>query len=74
MWLTYHIPNFEDHIHVVENTLKDLDAADKPSIMIFNKIDNYRWVEKEEDDLTPQSKENISLEELERTWMARLKA
>ena len=66
-------PEFEDHIHVVENTLKDLDAADKPSIMVFNKIDNYRWVEKEEDDLTPQGKENISLEELERTWMARLK-
>ena len=66
-------PEFEDHIRVVENTLKDLDAADKPSIMVFNKIDNYRWVEKEEDDLTPQSKENISLEELERTWMARLK-
>lgn len=66
-------PEFEDHIRVVENTLKDLDAADKPSIMIFNKIDNYRWVEKEEDDLTPQGKENISLEELERTWMARLK-
>ncbi|EFC70950.1 GTPase HflX [Prevotella sp. oral taxon 299] len=66
-------PEFEDHIRVVESTLKDLDAADKPSIMIFNKIDNYRWVEKEEDDLTPQGKENISLEELERTWMARLK-
>lgn len=66
-------PEFEDHIRVVENTLKDLDAADKPSIMIFNKIDNYHWVEKEEDDLTPQGKENISLEELERTWMARLK-
>ena len=66
-------PEFEDHIRVVDSTLKDLDAADKPSIMIFNKIDNYRWVEKEEDDLTPQGKENISLEELERTWMARLK-
>ena len=66
-------PEFEDHIRVVESTLKDLDAADKPSIMIFNKIDNYRWVEKEDDDLTPQGKENISLEELERTWMARLK-
>ena len=66
-------PEFEDHIRVVENTLKDLDAADKPSIMVFNKIDNYRWVEKEEDDLTPQGKENISLEELERTWMARPK-
>ena len=66
-------PEFEDHIRVVESTLKDLDAADKPSIMVFNKIDNYRWVEKEEDDLTPQGKENISLEELERTWMARLK-
>ena len=62
-----------DLLRVVENTLKDLDAADKPSIMIFNKIDNYHWVEKEEDDLTPQGKENISLEELERTWMARLK-
>ena len=66
-------PEFEDHIRVVESTLKDLDAADKPSIMVFNKIDNYRWVEKEEDDLTPQGKENISLEELERTWMARPK-
>ena len=66
-------PEFEDHIRVVESTLKDLEAADKPSIMIFNKIDNYRWVEKEEDDLTPQGKENISLEELERTWMARVK-
>ena len=66
-------PEFEDHIRVVESTLKELDAADKPSIMVFNKIDNYRWVEKEEDDLTPQGKENISLEELERTWMARLK-
>ena len=66
-------PEFEDHIRVVESTLKDLDAAYKPSIMVFNKIDNYRWVEKEEDDLTPQGKENISLEELERTWMARLK-
>ena len=66
-------PEFEDHIRVVESTLKDLDAADKPSIMVFNKIDNYHWVEKEEDDLTPQGKENISLEELERTWMARLK-
>jgi GTP-binding protein hflX len=66
-------PEFEEHIRVVESTLKDLDAADKPSIMVFNKIDNYRWVEKEEDDLTPQGKENISLEELERTWMARLK-
>ena len=66
-------PEFEDHIRVVESTLKDLDAADKPSIMVFNKIDNYRWVEKEEDDLTPQGKENISLDELERTWMARLK-
>lgn len=66
-------PEFEDHIRVVESTLKDLDASDKPSIMVFNKIDNYRWVEKEEDDLTPQGKENISLEELERTWMARLK-
>ncbi len=65
-------PDFEEQIQVVEKTLADLGCADKPSMIVFNKIDNYRWVEKEEDDLTPSTKENISLDELKRTWMAKL--
>ena len=65
-------PDFEEQIHVVDNTLKELGCSDKPSMIIFNKIDNYHWIEKEKDDLTPATKENIPLEELERTWMARL--
>lgn len=65
-------PDFEEQIRVVEQTLKDLECSDKPSMIIFNKIDNYLWVEKEEDDLTPLTKENVSLEDLKKTWMARL--
>ncbi|MBR3471192.1 MAG: GTPase HflX [Prevotella sp.] len=65
-------PDFEEQIQVVNNTLKELGAADKPMLMLFNKIDAYTWVEKEADDLTPMKKENISLEELQKTWMARL--
>lgn len=65
-------PDFEEQIRVVENTLKELGYADKPSMIVFNKIDNYTWTEKEEDDLTPMTKENITLDELKRTWMARL--
>ena len=65
-------PDFEEQIQVVEQTLKELEASDKPSMIIFNKIDNYHWTEKEPDDLTPETKENISLENLEKTWMARL--
>ena len=65
-------PDFEEQISVVEKTLKDLDCADKPSMIVFNKIDAYRWVEKEADDLTPMTRENISLEELKRTWMSKL--
>ncbi|WP_276792781.1 GTPase HflX [Segatella oulorum] len=65
-------PDFEEQIRVVDNTLKELGCSDKPSMIIFNKIDNYHWIEKEKDDLTPATKENIPLEELERTWMARL--
>ena len=57
---------------VVEKTLADLGCSDKPSMIIFNKIDNYHWVEKDEDDLTPETRENIALEELKKTWMARL--
>ena len=65
-------PDFEEQINVVENTLKDLGCADKPSMIVFNKIDNYKWVEKDEDDLTPPTKENVTLDELKHTWMARL--
>jgi GTP-binding protein HflX len=65
-------PDFEEQIDVVNQTLKELGCADKPSIIVFNKIDNYHWVDKEEDDLTPMTKENITLQDLRRTWMARL--
>ena len=65
-------PDFEDQIRVVEQTLCDLGCADKPSMVVFNKIDAYSWIEKEEDDLTPMKKENVPLLELKRTWMAKL--
>jgi len=65
-------PDFEEQIKVVDNTLKDLGCADKPSMIIFNKIDAYTWVDKEPDDLTPMTKENVTLDELEKTWMAKL--
>ena len=64
-------PDFEEQIQVVNQTLSELGCADKPSMIIFNKIDNYHWVEKEEDDLTPTTKENITLDELKKTWMAK---
>lgn len=65
-------PDFEEQIRVVEKTLQELGAADKPSMIVFNKIDAYSWVEKEPDDLTPPTKENITLDELRKTWMAKL--
>ncbi len=66
-------PDFEDQIQVVNKTLEELGCAEKPMMMVFNKIDAYQWVEKEPDDLTPPTKENISLEELEHTWMAKVR-
>ena len=65
-------PEFEDQIKVVEKTLADLGCAEKPSMIIFNKVDAYRWVEKDEDDLTPVTRENVSLDDLIKTWMTRL--
>jgi len=65
-------PDFEEQIQVVEKTLSDLGCSEKPSMIIFNKIDNYHWIEKDADDLTPETRENIALEDLEKTWMARL--
>ena len=65
-------PDFEEQIRVVEETLKELGCSDKPAMLVFNKIDAYTWVEKEEDDLTPMSKENLSLEDLKKTWMGKM--
>lgn len=65
-------PDFEEQITVVEKTLSDLGCADKPSMYIFNKIDAYTWTEHEEDDLTPIRKSEIPLDDLKRTWMAKL--
>ncbi|MCB0408942.1 MAG: GTPase HflX [Flavobacteriales bacterium] len=64
-------PNFEDHIRVVNETLKELNALDKPIIMIFNKIDAFKYQKKDEDDLTPVTKENYSLEDLKKMWMSK---
>lgn len=67
-------PDFEEQISVVEKTLADLGCADKPSMLVFNKIDAYTWVPQDEDDLTAPTKENISLEELKKTWMAKMRS
>ncbi len=64
-------PDFEEQIRVVEETLMELGCAEKPQMLVFNKIDAYTWVEKEEDDLSPATKENVSLEDLKKTWMGK---
>ncbi len=63
--------NFEKHINSVEKTLKEIDAIDKPQIIVFNKIDKYEFIKKDEDDLTPSTKENLPLNYWEKTWMAK---
>jgi GTPase len=65
-------PGFEEQIEVVSKTLNEIGGGDKPCILIFNKIDAYTYVKKDEDDLTPKTKENRTLEELKNTWMAKL--
>ncbi len=65
-------PQFEEQIEVVNKTLEELGASDKPVIMVFNKIDAFTYTPKDEDDLTPKTRENISLDELESSWMSRL--
>lgn len=64
-------PGFEEQIKIVTQTLSELKAIDKPTLLVFNKIDAYSFVKKDDDDLTPRSRENISLEELKNTWMAK---
>ncbi|MBR6830407.1 MAG: GTPase HflX [Paludibacteraceae bacterium] len=65
-------PNFEEQYEVVQQTIADICKEDKPTIVIFNKIDNFTYTPKEEDDLTPIQRENLSLDDLQKTWMARL--
>ena len=65
-------PDFEEQISVVDKTIADLEAGGKPTMLVFNKVDAYTYVEKAEDDLTPKTRENITLEELMKTWMAKL--
>jgi len=64
-------PDFEEQINVVKETLTEIIASDKPTIIVFNKIDAYTWIEKEEDDLTPSTEENITLDELKNSWMGK---
>ncbi len=64
--------NFEEHINVVKQTLQDIGAADKPCILVFNKIDAFTYTQKEEDDLTPSTRDNLSLEDIKNTWMKNL--
>ncbi len=64
-------PNFEEHVHVVNDTLQGIGASDKKNIMIFNKIDAFSFTPKDEDDLTPIKRENLSLQDLKRTWMSK---
>ena len=66
-------PQFEEQIEIVNKTLQEVcDASNKEMIMVFNKIDNFTYVKKDDDDLTPRTRENISLDELKATWMAKL--
>jgi GTP-binding protein HflX len=60
--------NYEEQITVVEGTLNELGAGEKPTIMVFNKIDNFSYVKKEDDDLSPELKENISLDDIRKRW------
>ena len=63
---------FEEQIEVVNKTLAEIDDREKPMIMVFNKVDAFTFVPKEDDDLTPRTRENIDLDELKQTWMAKL--
>ena len=64
-------PSFEEQIAVVKQTLQEIGAGDKPVFLIFNKIDAYTYVRKDEDDLTPSTRENLSLDDLKKSWIAR---
>ena len=65
-------PNFEEQYEVVEKTINDICEKEIPKVVVFNKIDNFTYIPKDEDDLTPILRENLSLDDLEKTWMSRL--
>jgi GTP-binding protein HflX len=65
-------PNFEEQLEVVNQTLKDIDPREKPTILVFNKIDAFNYTPKEEDDLSPVKRENLSLDDLKKTWMSKM--
>jgi GTP-binding protein HflX len=65
-------PDFEEQVRVVDQTLSELGCVETPRLMVFNKIDAYHWTPQDEDDLTPPKRENISLADLEKTWMAKM--
>ena len=65
-------PYFQDHIEVVNQTLASIQVGDKPTLLVFNKIDSFNFIKKDEDDLTPVLPENLSLEDLQKTWMAKM--
>ena len=64
--------NFEDHINVVNKTLVDIGASNKPTMLVFNKIDQYTFEKKDEDDLTPITSKNFSLEDLQKSWISKI--
>ncbi len=66
-------PNFEEHINVVHQTLGEINARDKLTILLFNKIDAYTYIKKDDDDLTPKTKVNYTLQELKKQWFAKTK-
>jgi GTPase len=67
-------PGFEDQLNVVNQTLTDIGAGDKPTLLVFNKIDAFTFDEKEVDDLSPITKHNISLDQLKKTWMGKMES
>ena len=64
-------PQFEDQVAVVKQTLQEIGAGDKPVYLVFNKVDAYTYIKKEADDLTPAARENLSLDDLKKSWIAR---
>ena len=65
-------PDFEEQINIVNQTLADINVIDKPTLLVFNKIDAYTYIEKEDDDLSPVTKDNYTLDDWKRSWMAKM--
>jgi len=65
-------PNFEEQLEIVNQTLKEIDPREKPTILVFNKIDAFTYTPKEEDDLSSIKRENLSLEDLKNSWMSKM--